>query len=154
VHGRPADRSPPAPASRHAPGQVEPCRLNHRPDLSGDRADFLRPFDRARHLHAQTGRSAHMRYIGTARAFRATRPGVTPMRSPLLLFATSSLIPVAAPADCIDDAALHHQVNPYVLRAIGWQESRLNPEALHRNENGTTDLGAFQINSIHLPTLH
>lgn len=61
---------------------------------------------------------------------------------------------LAAQADCIDDAALHHQVNPYVLRAIGWQESRLNPQARHRNANGTTDLGAFQINSVHFPALH
>jgi hypothetical protein len=59
----------------------------------------------------------------------------------------------AAHADCIDDAALRHQVNALVLRAIGWQESRLQPAALARNANGSVDVGAFQINSVHLPEL-
>ncbi len=40
-----------------------------------------------------------------------------------------------------------------MLRAIGWHESRLQPAALGRNANGSTDLGAFQINSVHLPEL-
>lgn len=63
------------------------------------------------------------------------------------------LFATGAHADCIDDAAGQYQVNAYVLRAIGWQESGLNPAALHRNANGTADIGAFQINSIHLPGL-
>jgi hypothetical protein len=58
-----------------------------------------------------------------------------------------------ARADCIDDAAARHQVNALVLRAIGWQESRLQPEALARNANGSVDMGAFQINSVHLSEL-
>ena len=58
-----------------------------------------------------------------------------------------------ARADCIDDAAARHHVNAFVLRAIGWQESRLQPAAVGRNGNGSTDVGAFQINSIHLPEL-
>ena len=59
----------------------------------------------------------------------------------------------AARADCIDDAAARHQVNALVLRAIGWQESRLQPAALGRNANGSIDVGAFQINSVHLSEL-
>jgi Transglycosylase SLT domain len=59
----------------------------------------------------------------------------------------------AARADCIDDAAARHQVNAYVLRAIGWQESRLQPAAVGRNANGSIDVGAFQINSVHLSEL-
>ncbi len=59
----------------------------------------------------------------------------------------------SAHADCIDEAAAHHQVNALVLRAIGWQESRLRPDAIGHNANGTVDLGAFQINSVHLPDL-
>jgi hypothetical protein len=58
-----------------------------------------------------------------------------------------------ARADCIDDAAARHQVNAVVLRAIGWQESRLQPQALGHNANGSIDVGAFQINSIHLSEL-
>lgn len=60
---------------------------------------------------------------------------------------------VAARADCIADAAIRHRVNGDVLRAIGWQESGLRAAALGRNANGTVDVGAFQINSIHLPEL-
>jgi hypothetical protein len=58
-----------------------------------------------------------------------------------------------ARADCIDDAAGRHQVNAQVLRAIGWQESRLRPDAVGVNANGSVDVGAFQINSVHLATL-
>jgi len=58
-----------------------------------------------------------------------------------------------ARADCVDDAAAHHQVNALVLRAIGWHESRLDPAAVGHNANGSIDIGAFQINSIHLPDL-
>jgi len=59
----------------------------------------------------------------------------------------------AAQADCIDDAAVRHQVNTAVLRAIGWQESRLQSQALGHNANGSLDVGAFQINSVHLSEL-
>jgi len=58
-----------------------------------------------------------------------------------------------ARADCIDDAATRHRVNAFVLRAIGWHESRLQPLALGRNADGSVDVGAFQINSVHLPEL-
>lgn len=56
-------------------------------------------------------------------------------------------------ADCIDAAAARHHVNTVVLRAIGWQESRLNSRALGRNADGSIDVGAFQINSVHLAEL-
>ena len=58
-----------------------------------------------------------------------------------------------AHADCIDEAAARQQVNALVLRAIGWQESRLQPAALGRNANGSIDVGAFQINSVHFSEL-
>lgn len=67
--------------------------------------------------------------------------------------ATLVLASSCAHADCIADAAARHQVNADVLRAIGWQESRLQPTALGRNANGSIDVGAFQINSVHLSEL-
>ncbi|MCT7311989.1 lytic transglycosylase domain-containing protein [Ralstonia sp. CHL-2022] len=72
-----------------------------------------------------------------------------------LVFAIALLgcLPAAALADCIDDAAAYHGVNAQVLRAIGYQESHLNPQAHNRNRNGSEDLGMFQINTIHLPEL-
>jgi lysozyme-related protein Hpa2 len=76
---------------------------------------------------------------------------------PLLIgiFAAHALLFAAVPAhaDCIDAAAVHHRVNAHVLRAIGWHESRLRPSAMNVNANGSTDIGAFQINTIHLPKL-
>jgi hypothetical protein len=79
-----------------------------------------------------------------------------PILSHSFLPATAlALVAVAASAraDCIDDAAARHHVNAAVLRAIGWQESGLRPQALGHNANGSVDLGAFQINSAHLHEL-
>lgn len=56
-------------------------------------------------------------------------------------------------ADCVDDAANYHRVNAWVLRAILWQESRMQPHAVGHNANGTKDLGIAQINTIHLGKL-
>ena len=58
-----------------------------------------------------------------------------------------------ASADCFEQAAHYQGVNPHVLRAIAWQESRGHADALHHNLNGTIDYGQMQINSTHLPTL-
>jgi Transglycosylase SLT domain len=71
----------------------------------------------------------------------------------LFLLCTAVAAIGQARADCIYEAAQHHGVNPHVLRAIGWHESRLRPNALGRNHNGSVDIGAFQINSIHLGKL-
>ena len=83
--------------------------------------------------------------------------GVCKMK-PALLFAVSigAAATLAAPcarADCFDAAASYQHVNSYILRAIAWQESHNHPEAIHKNDNGSTDYGLMQINSIHLSTL-
>lgn len=54
---------------------------------------------------------------------------------------------------CFEAASRYHDVNPLVLRAIAWQESRNNPKAINHNSNGSTDYGLMQINSIHLREL-
>jgi soluble lytic murein transglycosylase-like protein len=82
-------------------------------------------------------------------AFR--QPRRAPVRAGIALALATASLP--ARADCIADAATRHQVNAHVLRAIGWQESRLQPTALGHNADGSIDLGAFQINSVHLPEL-
>lgn len=56
-------------------------------------------------------------------------------------------------ADCIDAAARRYGVNADLLRSIAYYESGLNPRALHRNNDGSTDIGLMQINSVHLPAL-
>ena len=74
-------------------------------------------------------------------------------RANALALSLACLAATSARADCIDDAAVRHQVNATVLRAIGWTESRLQPQALGHNANGSIDVGAFQINSVHLSEL-
>ncbi|TKC83523.1 lytic transglycosylase domain-containing protein [Trinickia terrae] len=78
------------------------------------------------------------------------------MRSAFLILAAAlgaCLASAPARADCFDEAAKYQKVNPLILRAIAWQESHNQPDALHKNANGSTDYGLMQINSIHLPTL-
>lgn len=59
----------------------------------------------------------------------------------------------AAHADCYDEAAKYHHVNPLILRAIAWQESHNRPDARNVNNNGSVDYGLMQINSVHLSVL-
>lgn len=54
---------------------------------------------------------------------------------------------------CIGPAAHYHSVNPYVLRSILRVESGLNPNAMHRNEDGSYDVGIGQHNSKNLQAL-
>lgn len=44
------------------------------------------------------------------------------------------------------------RIDPDLLRAIAWQESGLNIQAIGRNDN-SYDIGLMQINSTHLPSL-
>ena len=59
----------------------------------------------------------------------------------------------ASAADCIEEAAANFGTNADVLRAIAIVESRVRPQAVNVNPNGSVDRGLFQINSIHLPEL-
>ena len=70
----------------------------------------------------------------------------------LIAFARFSQAQVSPP-DCITSAALYHQVNPVVLRAIAFNESSMQPWAIRKNSNGTYDIGLFQINGVHAPEL-
>lgn len=56
-------------------------------------------------------------------------------------------------ADCLTSAARYHQVNEVVLRAIAWEESRMNSWAVRKNSNGSYDIGLTQTNSVHLKEL-
>lgn len=51
-------------------------------------------------------------------------------------------------------AAVRYGVNAQVLYAIAHQESSLNPGAIHKNANGSHDIGLMQINSRWLPYLN
>jgi soluble lytic murein transglycosylase-like protein len=54
---------------------------------------------------------------------------------------------------CLREAVEVYRVNPHVLRAILWNESRFNARAVNDNKNGTRDLGVGQVNTVHLPAL-
>lgn len=51
------------------------------------------------------------------------------------------------PEDCIVSAAQCFQINPLIIKAIIWKESRNNQHAIGHNKNNTLDVGIMQINS-------
>jgi soluble lytic murein transglycosylase-like protein len=55
--------------------------------------------------------------------------------------------------DCFNEAAAYQGVNPWVLRALAWYESKGDANAIHQNANGSVDIGQLQINSIHFNDL-
>ncbi|WP_277187622.1 lytic transglycosylase domain-containing protein [Caballeronia sp. BR00000012568055] len=55
--------------------------------------------------------------------------------------------------DCFEQAGAYQGVNPLVLRAVAWRESKGDSAAINRNANGSIDVGQLQINSIHFPDL-
>ncbi|MFY1070640.1 lytic transglycosylase domain-containing protein [Pseudomonas juntendi] len=55
--------------------------------------------------------------------------------------------------ECMAKAAAHHRVDLKLLRAIAKVESGMNPKAIGKNKNGTSDTGLMQINDWWLPTL-
>lgn len=69
------------------------------------------------------------------------------------MLAATLLLPSAHAFGCWDEAAARYSVNPYLLYAIAKTESGMNPNAINRNGNGSTDIGLMQINSRWLPTL-
>lgn len=74
-------------------------------------------------------------------------------RIALCAMLVSALPCSSANADCFDEAAAFHQVNPWVLRGIAYVESRFNPGAYRRNSNGTVDISIAQVNSVHFADL-
>lgn len=71
-----------------------------------------------------------------------------------LALALALAAPLPAAADCFDDAAEYHTVNPWILRAIAAQGSHFNAAMTHPlNRDGTRDHGMTVINDVHLPEL-
>jgi soluble lytic murein transglycosylase-like protein len=71
-----------------------------------------------------------------------------------LALALAALTCGAARADdCFEQAAVYQGVNPLILRAVAWHESKGDPAAVNRNANGSIDVGQLQINSVHFSDL-
>ncbi|POR52066.1 transglycosylase-like protein with SLT domain [Paraburkholderia eburnea] len=68
-------------------------------------------------------------------------------------FGVSSAQAAASENDCFEKAGAYQGVNPLVLRAVAWRESKGDAAAVNRNTNGSIDVGQAQINSIHFPEL-
>ena len=81
----------------------------------------------------------------------------TPRRVPGLVATLAWLLTGTVRADalatCFDAAGQRYGISPVLLRAIATVESSLDPQALHINTNGTTDVGLMQINSWWFPRL-
>jgi soluble lytic murein transglycosylase-like protein len=70
-----------------------------------------------------------------------------------LLIGFCAFVPIVALADCLDDAAAYHRVNPQLVHAIAQHESGMRADAVNVNSNGSEDIGLMQINSSWLPVL-
>ena len=71
-----------------------------------------------------------------------------------LLIVFSCLAPFSLHAFCFEEAGNRFNINPHLLKSIARVESGLNPKAVNKNLNGSTDLGLMQINSSWLKTLN
>ncbi|CAB3764320.1 lytic transglycosylase domain-containing protein [Paraburkholderia humisilvae] len=82
-----------------------------------------------------------------------SRSGAVSARWRLCALVLGCVAWTSANADCFDKAAAWQHVNPFVLRAIAWQESHYHGDARNLNTNGSVDYGLMQINTVHLPAL-
>jgi len=88
-------------------------------------------------------------------------PGAVVVGSLLLLLgmmtpawaAPQLVLPGAPGTACWLRAARYQDINPWLLAAIGWVESKTNPNAIHYNTDGSIDVGVMQINSSWNPAL-
>ncbi|MDE1179630.1 lytic transglycosylase domain-containing protein [Paraburkholderia sp.] len=71
----------------------------------------------------------------------------------LLLVMIANVAYAADGKECFNEAAAYQGVNPQVLRAVAWYESKGDAAAVHQNSNGSIDVGQAQINSIHFSAL-
>ncbi|QBR01838.1 lytic transglycosylase domain-containing protein [Paraburkholderia pallida] len=55
--------------------------------------------------------------------------------------------------ECFEKAGAYQGVNPLVLRAVAWRESKGDAAAINHNANGSIDVGQLQINSVHFSEL-
>lgn len=63
------------------------------------------------------------------------------------------LLPVTVLGFCFEDAGNTYGINPTLLLSIARVESNLNPKAINKNINGTSDIGLMQINSAWLKSM-
>lgn len=65
-----------------------------------------------------------------------------------------SCFPASVHAFCFEEAGERYNISPRLLKSIAEVESGLNPRAVNKNPNGSTDMGLMQINSAWLKTIN
>jgi soluble lytic murein transglycosylase-like protein len=70
-----------------------------------------------------------------------------------ILYIIAALLPTTLLGFCFEDAGNTYGINPTLLESIARIESNLNPKAINKNTNGTSDLGLMQINSAWLKSM-
>jgi soluble lytic murein transglycosylase-like protein len=65
----------------------------------------------------------------------------------MLLCTLLTMLPRTARPFCFEEAGSAYRLPPRLLQGIARVESDMNPAALHRNRDGSTDLGLMQVNS-------
>jgi hypothetical protein len=68
-------------------------------------------------------------------------------------YVLAALLPFTVLGFCFEDAGNAYRVNPLLLESIARVESNLNPKAMNKNTNGTSDIGLMQINSTWLKSI-
>lgn len=87
------------------------------------------------------------------RTTRRSRRPVHGLLAAVAVFAALGGASANAADECFEKAGAYQGVNPLVLRAVAWRESKGDATAINRNANGSIDVGQLQINSIHFPDL-
>lgn len=72
----------------------------------------------------------------------------------ILFFSLLLAIPISSLASCWEQVGSSYGIDPSLLKAIAWKESRGNPNAVGPVlSDGNVALGLMQINTIHLKAL-
>lgn len=75
------------------------------------------------------------------------------MKSIILLTSLLSFAHITQAADCFDMAGKDYKIDPDLLRAISWNESRFNTKAIGVNPTTGYGSGVMQVDSQHFPEL-
>lgn len=70
-----------------------------------------------------------------------------------ILFVIATFLPGTLLGFCFEDAGNTYGISPTLLKGIARVESNLNPKAINKNTNGTSDIGLMQINSAWLRSM-
>lgn len=75
------------------------------------------------------------------------------MKSIILLMSLLSFTHMTQAADCFDMAGKDYKIDPDLLRAISWNESRFNTKAIGKNPTTGYGSGLMQVDSQHFAEL-